>query len=242
MFQKGAFMDDVTILGIDPGLANTGWGVVRTQGPKVVPVAYGCITTPASDELPDRLGAIHDMLCGAIDRYGPSAFAAEGIYFGANSASAMLTAQARGAALVACASHGLEFAEYTPMQIKLSLVGTGTAEKEQVQYMVKAVLGLDVEPTPDHAADALAAAITHARMRPVRELEKNFSERVAGGGSSTGTGAASGASAGAGAASAKMARERFDSCVAAALERDAAAERARSAEGAVRAGAGGCAR
>ncbi|MFR7755608.1 MAG: crossover junction endodeoxyribonuclease RuvC, partial [Bacteroidales bacterium] len=96
----------------------------------------------------------------------------EGIYFGNNAKSAIPTAQARGAALVACAYRGLEYGEYTPMQIKQALVGTGAADKRQIQYMVRAVLKLDHEPRPDHAADALAAAITHARLRTSRIIEQ----------------------------------------------------------------------
>lgn len=172
-------MDTMTIIGIDPGLANTGWGVVQCQGSKTVPIAYGCITTSKRHELPTRLAVIHDNLCEIIDRYHPRALSVEGVYFGENAKSAMATAQARGAALVACAYKGLEYGEYTPMQIKQALVGTGAADKEQVQYMVKAVLGLDHEPKPDHAADALAAAITHARLRSVKMLEERNGARAA---------------------------------------------------------------
>ncbi len=164
-------MGSLVIIGIDPGLANTGWGVVSCQGSRIKPVAYGCITTSNTYDLPTRLSIIHDNLCEIIDRYNPASLSAEGIYFGANAKSAIPTAQARGAALVACAYKGLEYGEYTPMQIKQALVGTGSADKNQVQYMVKAVLELDHEPKPDHAADALAAAITHARMRNIKALE-----------------------------------------------------------------------
>ena len=210
MFRKVVSMNEMVIVGIDPGLANTGWGVVRSCGSRVRPVAYGCITTRKEDELPTRLATIHDMLCGIIDRYQPTALSAEGIYFGANAKSAMLTAQARGAALVACAYKGLEYGEYTPMQIKQALVGTGTAEKEQVQYMVKAVLGLDHEPRPDHAADALAAAITHARMQPAQRLEQRLAQQ------------AQAAQQPAGAPSAQSARSKFDQRVQQALEREQA--------------------
>ena len=210
MFRKGVSMEESVILGIDPGLANTGWGVVRAGGSRVRPVAYGCITTGVEDELPTRLATIHDMLCGIIDRYEPTALSAEGIYFGANAKSAMLTAQARGAALVACAYKGLEYGEYTPMQIKQALVGTGTAEKEQVQYMVKAVLGLDHEPKPDHAADALAAAITHARLCPVQRLQRQLAQRE------------QAAQQPGGAPTARQARSKFDQRVQQALAREQA--------------------
>lgn len=203
----------MTIIGIDPGLANTGWGVVQCQGSKTVPIAYGCITTGKRHELPTRLAIIHDNLCEIIDRYRPRALSVEGVYFGENARSAMATAQARGAALVACAYKGLEYGEYTPMQIKQALVGTGAADKEQVQYMVKAVLGLDHEPRPDHAADALAAAITHARLRSVKLLEKRAVRQAE-------------AAAQAGdVPSAREARRRFEARVQAALEKEKEAKR-----------------
>jgi crossover junction endodeoxyribonuclease RuvC len=162
------------IMGIDPGLANTGWGIVEARGSKLRPIAYGCISTDKRHDLPRRLAIIHDNLLEIIDRYLPRALSVEGIYFGENSKSAIPTAQARGAALVACAYRGLEYSEYTPMQIKQAVVGTGAADKQQVQYMVRAILGFDHTPEPDHAADALAAAITHARLSGVRELEREF--------------------------------------------------------------------
>lgn len=171
-------MDSQIIMGIDPGLANTGWGVIGCKGMRIMPIAYGCITTTKAHDLPCRLAIIHDNLIELIDRYMPKALSVEGIYFGANARSAMQTAQARGAALVACAYKGLDYGEYTPMQIKQALVGTGSADKRQVQYMVKAVLGLDHEPKPDHAADALAAAITHARLmryKSISELQEEAS-------------------------------------------------------------------
>lgn len=165
-------MESQIIMGIDPGLANTGWGIIRCSGTHVAPVAYGCITTTKSHDLPTRLAIIHDNLLEIIDRYLPTELSVEGIYFGNNAKSAIPTAQARGAALVACAYRGLEYGEYTPMQIKQALVGTGAADKRQIQYMVRAVLKLDHEPRPDHAADALAAAITHARLRTSRIIEQ----------------------------------------------------------------------
>lgn len=165
-------------MGIDPGLANTGWGIVACHGSRIRPVAYGCVTTTKQHDLPARLAIIHDNLLEVIDRYRPASLSVEGIYFGSNAKSAIPTAQARGAALVACAYRGLEYGEYTPMQIKQAVVGTGSADKRQVQYMVKALLELDHEPKPDHAADALAAAITHARLRSARALEQRLETRI----------------------------------------------------------------
>lgn len=158
------------ILGIDPGLANTGWGVIETRGMQCRARAYGCIQTDATLDIARRLRRIHDEVGRVIERYHPTEVAIEEIFFSANSQSAVKTAHARGAALVACASCGLETGEYTPMQIKQAVVGTGTADKKQVQFMVKNLLHLEQEPRPDHCADALAAAICHAHLSAWREV------------------------------------------------------------------------
>ena len=136
------------ILGIDPGLANTGWGIVSQRGAKLSCIAYGCVSSPA------QIGAV-------IDRFKPTCVGIETVWFGQNITAAFATGQARGAALVACAEGNLSVGEFTPRQIKLAVVGTGTADKEQVQYMVSQLLSLDSVPSPDHAADALAAAICY---------------------------------------------------------------------------------
>lgn len=149
------------ILGIDPGLANTGWGVVGQKGSKLTCVAYGCISSPASMELSLRLRKIHEQISAVVDRFQPSCVGIETVWFGQNITAAFATGQARGAALVACAQGNLSVGEFTPRQIKLAVVGTGTAEKDQVQYMVKQLLGLSQIPHPDHASDALAAAICY---------------------------------------------------------------------------------
>lgn len=161
------------ILGIDPGLAHTGWGVVETRGPLCRARAYGCITTKASMPMSQRLGAIFDELSAAIEKYGPTQLAIEKIFFGENTRSAMATAQARGAALVAGAHAGLEVGEYTPMQIKQAVVGTGSADKRQVIYMVRNVLALDHDPRPDHCADALAAAVCHANLMRTQTITRD---------------------------------------------------------------------
>ena len=147
------------ILGIDPGLAHTGWGIVLQQGAQLKCLAYGCVSTSAETELSQRLAKVHQQIGAVIERYGPTCVGIETVWFGQNITAAFATGQARGAALVACAQAGLSVGEFTPKQIKLAVVGEGGAEKEQVQYMVKQLLGLDVAPKPDHAADALAAAI-----------------------------------------------------------------------------------
>jgi crossover junction endodeoxyribonuclease RuvC len=161
----------VIILGIDPGLANTGWGVIERNGSKLRCLAYGCIQTGAREELAQRLSVIHDGVRDVIVRYRPVECAVESVFFGSNAKSAFATGQARGVALLATADARLILGDYSPVQIKSAVVGTGTADKSQVQYMVRVMLGLDHEPRPDHAADALAAAITHANLRARAALE-----------------------------------------------------------------------
>ena len=159
------------ILGADPGLANTGWGIVAKKRGQYRALAYGCIHTSADISTSKRLKQIFDELLAVIDRFHPTELGIESIFFGANSQSAFATGQAKGAILIACASRDMHVEEYTPMQIKQSVTGTGTASKEQVQYMVRSILRLEKTPTPDHAADALAAAVCHGNLRELRSLE-----------------------------------------------------------------------
>ena len=162
----------MVILGIDPGLANTGWGIVEERRGEVRCRAYGCIETSSGSDLAARLRRIADELTAVVDRYRPQEAAVEGIYFGANVRSAIPTAHARGAALVACSLCGVEVGEYTPMQIKQAVVGTGAADKTQVTYMVRTLLHLDHDPKPDHAADAgIERWCLHAREgKPLRMI------------------------------------------------------------------------
>ena len=153
------------ILGIDPGLANTGWGVIESTGSAHRCIAYGCITTHAEESLPERLASIHSEIASVIERYQPAACAVESVFFGSNAKSAFATGQARGVALLALADAGLELGEYSPVQIKSTVVGSGTADKSQVAYMVRVLLSLPHEPKPDHASDALATAICHSHQR-----------------------------------------------------------------------------
>lgn len=152
----------MVILGIDPGLANTGWGVVEERLGSCRCRAYGCIHTAADDDLAQRLRRIVDDLAKAIERYQPDAAAIEGVYFGVNVRSAIPTAHARGAALVACSLAGVEVGEYTPMQIKQALTGYGKADKKQIQLVTASLLRLPGIPRPDDAADALAVALCHS--------------------------------------------------------------------------------
>jgi len=155
----------VIILGIDPGLANTGWGVIERSGGRFRCLAYGCITTRAHEQTAQRLATIHDGVRDVIIRYRPAECGVESVYFGSNAKSAFATGQARGVALLATADSALPLGEYSPVQIKSAVVGSGTADKQQIQYMVRVLLGLDHEPSPDHSADALAVAICHANLR-----------------------------------------------------------------------------
>lgn len=149
------------ILGIDPGLANTGWGVIEQRGARLTCLAYGCVSTPTSMPLEKRLAKIHEQIGAVAERYRPTCVGIETVWFGQNITAAFATGQARGAALVACANAGMTVGEFSPKQIKLAVVGAGGADKAQVQYMVKQLLSLEAEPRPDHAADALAAAICY---------------------------------------------------------------------------------
>ena len=160
------------IVGVDPGLANTGWGVLEQQGARLRCLAYGCISTTADQPLAMRLKKISDQMQAVIARFEPVCVGIETVWFGDNAQSAFATGQARGAALVACADEQIEVCEFSPSQIKLAVVGTGSADKAQVQYMVKQLLELDQLPKPDHAADALAAAICCTTFTSLAAREK----------------------------------------------------------------------
>lgn len=158
------------IMGIDPGLANTGWGIIDQSGPRLACVAYGCVSTPKELPIEQRLAKIHEQTAAVIERFRPSCLGIETVWFGVNAQSAFATGQARGAALVACAEGGLAVAEFSPSTIKSAVVGTGSADKGQVQYMVQQLLKLDEAPQPDHAADALAAAICYTTHEGIGAL------------------------------------------------------------------------
>ncbi len=152
----------MTVLGIDPGTAACGYGVVSKRGGRLRAVALGCWRTTASERPEERLLKIHDGVVDLIERYEPKAVALEESFVGVDARTALSVGQARGAALVAAALSGVECAEYAPAHVKLAVCGYGRAEKAQVQRMVQAMLRLDAPPAPHHAADALAVAICHA--------------------------------------------------------------------------------
>lgn len=149
------------ILGIDPGLGRIGVGLVRREGSRLIAVHHELIETPQIP-LPDRLRIIHDAVAALLARFKPDAIATERQLFAANKTTALDVAKATGVILLAASERGLSWTEYAPPEIKLAVVGNGSAEKKQVQYMVAKLLGLKASPKPDDVADALAIAITHA--------------------------------------------------------------------------------
>lgn len=154
-------------MGIDPGVASTGFGVVRLAGGRISAVDGGVIEAPAGEPLSTRLGRIHAELEKLIAWHEPAAIALEDLYFNKNVRSAIAVGQARGVAMLAAAQSEIPCFDYTPQAVKMSVCGSGAAAKRQVQQMVGALLGLARPPESDHAADALAVAICHAgHMRP----------------------------------------------------------------------------
>ena len=151
------------ILGIDPGIATVGFGVIDSEGSKLTLVNYGVITTPANTSLSSRLDQIYDDLTELIGAFSPEAIACEELFFNTNITTGISVAHGRGVIILACHKAGIPTYEYTPLQVKQSVVGYGRAEKKQVIYMVKRLLNMKIEPKPDDAADALAIAICHAR-------------------------------------------------------------------------------
>ena len=149
------------VLGIDPGLANPGFGVVDFINGRYRMVSYGCITTKAEDSLGTRLLKIASSLQAVIDEFKPSEASMEELFFAKNVTSAISVAEAKGVCTLVLARNCIPLNEYKPNQIKQAVSGTTKAEKELVQRYVKILLGLETEPKPDHAADALAGAITH---------------------------------------------------------------------------------
>lgn len=149
------------VLGIDPGTAITGYGVVEGTAGTLNALAFGVIRTSAAQSLPQRLQAIYRQLRALLAEWQPASAAVEELFFNANVRTAMSVGQARGVALLALADAGLEIAEYTPTQVKQALTGYGDADKVQVQAMVRLLLRLQQPPVPDDAADALAVAICH---------------------------------------------------------------------------------
>lgn len=157
------------ILGVDPGTAITGYGMVQATGNRFQAVDYGCIRTGSNLPLATRLLIIYNKLYELIETYSPQHLAIEELFFNKNTRTALAVGHARGAALLAAAHSGLETFEYTPLQVKQAVVGYGRAAKVQVQKMVATILNLPEIPKPDDVADALAIAICHAHSYSINE-------------------------------------------------------------------------
>lgn len=151
----------VTLLGFDPGLADTGYGVLEVRNNRLYPVGFGCIKTGAGEEMGARLEAIYSQVGAIIDQYRPEGAGVESLFFAKNRTSALPVAQAKGVLLLALYRKGVAVREFPPQEIKQAMTGNGRAEKHQVQEMLKVLLGLREVPKPDHAADALAAAVCY---------------------------------------------------------------------------------
>jgi crossover junction endodeoxyribonuclease RuvC len=160
----------VKVIGIDPGTASCGFGIVHENGGQLEAIDHGWWKTTARERPERRLKAIFDEVAALIEAHRPDAVALEESYVGADARIALSVGQARGAVMVAAASAGVECAEYPPARVKQMVCGYGRAEKQQVQSMVKVILRMDTEPAPSHAADALAVAICHALAPPLLRI------------------------------------------------------------------------
>jgi len=153
-----------TIIGLDPGLASVGYGIIRVAGNKSLHLAHGVIITESSAGLGERLFSLYRQLKKILEAYKPAEAGVEDLYFARNSKTYAQVAQAKGIILLALAEEKISFGEYSPLVIKRALAGNGKAEKSQIQEIVRLILGLKEQPASDHAADALAAALCHAQQ------------------------------------------------------------------------------
>ncbi len=160
------------ILGIDPGLAIMGYGIIHYEGNRFRPIDYGAITTPSTMPTPIRLKKIYEDLNKIMIKHNPDAVAIEELFFNTNVKTALLVGHARGVAVLSAANNDKEIFEYTPLQVKQGVVGYGRADKGQVQQMVKTLLNLSNVPKPDDVADALAVAICHAHSGNFKDMFK----------------------------------------------------------------------
>ncbi len=162
------------ILGIDPGIALTGFGIIEKEGVKVKAGSYGHISTESGTPVPDRLKILYDDMVNIVREYEPDIVAVEELFFNNNVKTAIVAAQARGVIILSAVNNGVEVVEYTPLQVKQAVVGYGRGSKQQVQFMVKELLHLKEIPKPDDTADALAIAICHAHSADIlKNLERH---------------------------------------------------------------------
>jgi crossover junction endodeoxyribonuclease RuvC len=167
------------VLGIDPGIATTGYGVVREdENGQIVALAYGALLTPKTDTLPERLLSLRRQLVKLIDEWRPADSAVEALFFATNLKTAMAVGQARGVILVTLHEAGVQIAEYTPLQVKQAITGYGQADKKQMQLTTQMLLSLEKPPKPDDAADALAIAITHLHTSRYLRLSEAPERRI----------------------------------------------------------------
>lgn len=165
-FKSSLLLTMTLALGIDPGIATTGYGLVSLEADgRLLAVSYGVITTPKDAPTPARLEMLYEALTGLLREYHPATAAVEKLFFQRNVSTAIAVGQARGVTLLTLAQAGLEVFEYTPNEVKQAVAGYGSADKRQVQGMVRVLLALDSIPKPDDAADALAVAITHLNTK-----------------------------------------------------------------------------
>lgn len=155
-------MQNKIILGIDPGYGRCGWGVIHVQGSESTCIDYGCIETPKEEELPTRLAILHQELTKIVDKHKPDAVAIEELFFAKNVTTALGVAHARGIIMLCAVHHTGKIFQYKPAQVKQATTGIGNADKKQVIEMVRIILGMEVAPKSDDAADALAVAICHS--------------------------------------------------------------------------------
>lgn len=158
------------ILGVDPGIGRTGWGIIVDESGKQMALDFGCFETPPSEILDERLAKIHDFIFEQIKKFQPSVLAVEQLYFAANSKTALVVGQARGVILLAAAQAHVPTFSYTPLQVKQAITGYGRADKKQIKQMVGAILHLSAHIVSDDTADALAIAITHAFSHKLRKI------------------------------------------------------------------------
>ena len=157
------------ILGIDPGIALTGFGIVEKSGVSIKAGSYGHISTEAHTPVPDRLKILYDDMVNIVQEYRPDVVVVEELFFNKNVKTAIIAAQARGVIILSAVNNGVAVEEYTPLQVKQAITGYGRANKQQVQFMVKEILRLKEIPKPDDTADALAIAICHANSADLME-------------------------------------------------------------------------
>lgn len=152
------------VIGIDPGLATVGFGVIRTEESVIMPVSYGCIRTSAEKQTPERLLEIYNETSALFEKYAPDVIAIERLFFSKNVTNAMSVSEARGVIFLAAQQKNIPIFEYTPNRVKQAVTGSGRADKKQMQEMIKRLLRLDEIPQPDDAADGLSIALCHINI------------------------------------------------------------------------------